>query len=201
MAKPNKDKLDTHYHGNVAPELKHAPWTLRVTEITDRPVPAVIVKQRILPEEREDTDNLVAPRSVLKERGLLYGPALARCLPVLRTIVGRVSDEAGIPLELHRYLQGQRITFRGNLPLDDEAGRKIALIAKLRERIGEMDRVELLARRVDTFSREESGYWFSRITHYGDAANRWALAGMKTMLAGHPKDKNIEAMLERLRDQ
>ena len=38
---------------------------------------------------------------------------------------------------------------RGNLPLDDEAGCKLALMFKLQERIKELDRVELLARRID----------------------------------------------------
>ncbi|MFO7839097.1 MAG: hypothetical protein R6X08_06340, partial [Desulfosalsimonadaceae bacterium] len=67
------------------------------------------------------------------------------------------------------------------------------------ERIRELDRIELIARRVDRFTREEAGYWHSRITTYGDAANRWAMAGMKIMLAGHPKDPNIEKMLSELR--
>ena len=62
-----------------------------------------------------------------------------------------------------------------------------------------MDRVELLARRVDRFTREEAAYWYSRITSFGDAANRWALAGMKVMLAGQPRDPNVGFMLEDLR--
>ena len=91
------------------------------------------------------------------------------------------------------------LTFRGNLPLDTEAGSKLALIFKLQERIQEMDRVELIARRVDRFTREEAGYWLSRITTYGDAANRWALAGMKLMLGGQPGDKSVAQMLDSLR--
>jgi len=96
-------------------------------------------------------------------------------------------------------MSGSRITFRGNLPLDDEAGWKIALIFKLQERIIELDRVELLARRVDRFTREEAGYWFSRITSFGPDANRWAISGMRIMLAGQSNDKAIETMLEQLR--
>ena len=61
------------------------------------------------------------------------------------------------------------------------------------------DRVELIARRVDRFTREEAAYWYSRITSFGDTANRWAAAGMKVMLAGQSRDPNVAIMLEDLR--
>lgn len=195
----NKNKQDIHYHQKVKPEIGDAPWVLRITEHKDKPVPVFLIKQRILPDQRTDTDAMVAPRSILKEKGLLYGPQQRRCLPVIKKILTRIKDRKGIPLELLQYLNGSRITFRGNLPLDDEAGYKLALLFKLQERIKELDRVELLARRVDRFTREEAGYWYSRITTYGDAANRWAMAGMKVILAGHPKDPNVESMLAGLR--
>jgi len=69
-----------------------------------------------------------------------------RCLPIIRTILSRVQDENHIPLELHRFLAGDRIEFRGNLPLDDEAGSKLVLLFKLQERMRDLDRVELIAR-------------------------------------------------------
>ncbi|MBW1989840.1 MAG: hypothetical protein JRI97_09875, partial [Deltaproteobacteria bacterium] len=78
-------------------------------------------------------------------------------------------------------------------------GFKLALIFKLRERIREMDRIELLARRIDRFTQEEAAYWYSRITSFGNEANRWAMAGMKVMLAGHAKDPAVETMLDKLR--
>ena len=183
----------------IAKDISKAPWILRVTEHKNRPVPVMIVKERILPDQRTDTDGLIAPRSILKERGVIYGQAQLRCLPVIRTILSRVCDRAGIPLELQQFLNGKRITFRGNLPLDEEAGAKLALIFKLQERITEMDRVELIARRVNRFTREEVSYWYSRITSFGKAANRWALSGMKVMLAGQPRDPHVETMLDELR--
>jgi hypothetical protein len=191
----------THYHQKVKSELAKAPWVLRFTEHKDKPTPVLIIKQRLLPDQRTDTDDLVAPRSVLKERGLLYGPQQRRCIPILRTIMARINNFKGIPLELQQYLNGSRITFRGNLPLDDEAGYKMALIFKLQERIKDLDRIELIARRVDRFTREEAAYWYSRITTYGDAANRWAAAGMKVMLAGNTKDPHVEKMLTDLRQR
>ena len=62
-----------------------------------------------------------------------------------------------------------------------------------------MDRVELIARRVDRFSREEAAYWLSRVTQYGKSANRWARAGMRLILGGQPGDKAVVKMLEQLR--
>ncbi len=196
-----KNSRQTHYHQKVKPELTRAPWVMRITEHKEKPAPVFIIKQRILPDQRTDTDDLVAPRSILKERGLLYGPQQRRCIPVLRTILTRINNFKGIPLELQQYVNGSRITFRGNLPLDDEAGYKMALIFKLQERIKDLDRVELIARRVDRFTREEAGYWYSRITTYGDAANRWAMAGMKIILSGNPKDPHVEKMLTDLRQR
>ena len=193
--------LDAHYHKNVKKQLRKARWVLRLTEHRDKPVPVFLMKQRILPDQRTDADDLVAPRSILLERGLLYGPSQLRCLPVIRTILTRVTDPAGIPLELNQFLSGKRISFRGNLPLDEEAGCKLALIFKLQERVKDLDRVELIARRVDRFTREEAAYWYSRITSFGEAANRWAMAGMKIMLSGLPKDPNIETMLDELRQR
>jgi len=198
-AKASPLSLDDHYQKYVKQELSGCPWVLRVTDHKNKPAPVFIVKQRLLPDEREDAGGLTAPRSVLKERGLLAGTSQRLCLPILRTILARVQNGAGIPLELHHYLEGTRIVFRGNLPLDEEAGYKLALVFKLQERIQHPDRIELLARRIDRFTREEVGYWFSRMTHFGDAANRWAAAGMKIMLAGQPGDPGIETLLNHLR--
>lgn len=200
--KAPKDKniqLQMYYDKKVCQEVSKAPWVLRITEHKDKPVPLFIIKQRIHPEQRTDLADLKAPRSILLERGLIYGPSQKRCIPVFKTILARVKNNRDIPMELQQFLNGSRIDFRGNLPLDDEAGYKMALIFKLQERIKEMDRVELIARRVDRFTMEEAGYWYSRMSSFGDAANRWAMAGMKIMLAGQPRDPNIEIMLGDLR--
>jgi len=197
--KKAKRELETHYIRLVKPEISAAPWVIRVTEHKDKPIPLFIIKERILPDQRTNAKNLIAPRSILKERGILYGRQQLRCLPVIRAVLVRVCNHAGIPLELHQFISNKRIVFRGNLPLDEEAGCKLALIFKLQERIKDMDRVELIARRVDRFTREEAAYWYSRISTFGDAANRWAVSGLKVMLAGHSKDPNIEPMLEVLR--
>ena len=193
--------IGLHYAQKVKSKLSKAPWILRITDHKDKASPVFIVKERIMPDQRTDTRDLKAIRSILKKRGIIYGQSQRRCLPVIRIILARINNHADIPLELQQYINKKRITFRGNLPLDSEAGYKLALIFKLQERLKEMDRVELIARRIDRFTMEEASYWYSRISNFSDAANRWAMAGMKTMLSGHPKDPNVEKMLEDFRQK
>lgn len=100
-----------------------------------------MVKERCLSEAQQG-NGAAFVRAALKERGLLYGQALRRSLPALREILSRVNDNAGIPLELHRFVGNGRLGFRGNLSLDEEAGAKLALIFKLQERLSDLDRVE-----------------------------------------------------------
>jgi len=191
--------LEYDLQKRIRPLAEHAPWVLRITDHKDKPAPVFIVKKRFLPNGDARADGKPSGSPYLKEQGLLYGQSLRRCLPVIRAIAGRVFDDAGVPLELHRFFSNGRITFRGNLPLDEEAGAKLSLIFKLQERMKDMDRVELIARRVERFSREEATYWLSRATQYGVEANRWALAGMRIMLGGQPEDKAVRHMLEKLR--
>jgi hypothetical protein len=140
-----------------------------------------------------------SPQGNLVELGRLDGAALRRCLPILRQIVGRVRNAHDIPLELQRYLTQEGFKLRLNLPLDEEAGAKLGLIFRLQGRVTDLDRVELMARRLARFTREEAVYWLSRTTSFGSDANRWAIAGLRVMLAGHVKDPAVERMLEQLR--
>ncbi len=199
MSYENQSKQDLEIQTKVKPLLPQAPWVLRFTEHCDKPAPVLIAKERITEEEEQEKENKTTGRSYLKERGYLHGQPLRRCLPVLRYIISEVANPAGIPLELQHVLNKGRITFRGNLPLDDSAGPKLALLFKLQERIRDMDRVELMAWRIQRFTREEAVYWLTRVTQYNQAASRWAQAGMRIMLGGQPGDRGIQQMLEQLR--
>ncbi len=190
---------ECHLLQRIGPLSGPYPWALRVTEHKDKPVPVLIVKELTAGAADAGQGALSRGQKVLRDRGFLYGPALRRCLPVIRLVAGNVTDGAGVPLDLPRFFPNGRIVFRGNLPLDEEAGAKLALLFKLQERVGDMDRVELMAWRVERFSREEAVYWLSRTRQFGEAANRWAQAGMRTMLGGQAGDKTVVAMLEKLR--
>lgn len=194
--KENKIQQDIQHR--ISPMLKKAPWLLRITVYQDKPVPVFVMKKRVSMDKEKQQDETF-DKTVLKDRGLLYGQPLRRCLPMIRHVIRNVCDHSGVPLELEQLLGNSRNTYRGNLPLDDEAGVKLALLFKLRERINDMDRVELIAWRIERFSYEEAAYWLSRATQYGNAANRWAQAGMRIMLGGQPGDKKIPNLLEQFR--
>jgi hypothetical protein len=197
--------LRTHYERRLAPRWRRAPYVLRVTEWKDLPVPVLVIKERQGGGPSEHPSQLSLPlngqqRSNLVERGHLAGEALRRCLPILRSIVGRVCDDAGVPAGVDRYLTQEGLRVRLSLPLDEEAGAKLALIFRLQERVTDVDRVELIARRVARFTREEAAYWLSRTTTFGPDANRWALSGLRIMLGGQANDPAVSRMLARLRD-
>ena len=177
---------------------QESPWILRITDHSDKPSPVFIVKERVF-ENGKQKEGIEAERSVLKERGLLYGQSLRRCLPIIENLLVSLTDSMGVPLELHQLINGNRIEFRGNMPLNEEVGAKLSLLFRLQERVKEMDRVELIALRIARLTREETLYWLSRATQYGDAGSRWAQAGMRIMLGGHPGDSAIPQMLEQLR--
>jgi len=205
MARKEIFNHQKHYFENLAPLLRKTPFVFRITSWKQVQGPVLVVKEyREFTEKTSDTQMLLdlpelAKRSRLVERGHLAGEALRRCLPTLRKIVERVSDKQGIPLELHRYLTQEGLKMKCTLPLDEEAGAKFALLFRLQERILDMDRVELIARRIARFTREEAAYWLSRITTFGADANRWAVAGLRIVLGGQPKDPGVERMLERMR--
>lgn len=205
MAKSEKLDLETHYEKHLASLWRRAPFALRITQWKDITGPVLVAKERIesgdgAGEAIDSTSTFGRQvRGSLVERGHLSGESQRRCLPVIRTLVERVNDDHGIPLELQRYLTKEGLRGQRTLPLDEEVGAKLCLLFKLQERINDMDRVELMARRIGRFTREEAGYWLSRISSYGEDANRWAISGLRLLIGGQPGDPAVSKMLERLR--
>lgn len=187
-ASSGQTELDNVYARKVQPHLAKMSWLLRVTDHSDKPSPVLVVKYR---RPIDDTGE----KTELVERGSIYGDSLRRCLPSIRNILSRVRDENDVHLDLHQFLGGKQISFRGNLPLNEQAGAKLGLLFKLQSRVKDMDRVELMALRVSKFTGEEASYWLSRISHFGTATNRWAEAGMRIMLGGQSGDPAIAEML------
>ena len=192
MAK--KISLTEQYERQLKPLVRGAPFVLRITEWKDQPVPVLVVKERVSREEAAKTKG-----EGLQERGHIKGEALRRLLPQLKKACAHVVDSAGIPTQVDRYLTQEGLRQRVTLPIDEEAGAKLALIFRLQERLPDVDRAELLARRVLLFSREEALYWFSRITDFGPDANRWAISGLRLMLGGQAGDAGVGRMLDKLR--
>lgn len=181
----NKQKLQ--------PLVNQAPWVLRFTDLKGKPSPVLIIKQRKI-------DELDNQKSKLVEVGEIYGDSLRRCQPVIRQILSHVRDQHDVHLELQQFLIGNSISFRGNLPLDEQAGMKLGLLFRLQQRVKDLHRVELMANRIHRFTKEEAGYWLSRLIHFGKASSRWASAGMRIMLGGTPGDADIKKMLQNMQD-
>lgn len=191
MAKPS---LNEQYERQLKGLVRTAPFVLRITEWKDQPAPVLVVKERVSREDGNQGKN-----EGLVERGHIKGEVLRRLLPLLKKACSQVVDSAGVPTQVERYLSQEGLRLRLTLPIDDEAGAKLALIFRLQERLPDADRVELIARRVLLFSREEALYWLSRITDFGPDANRWAISGLRLLLGGQPNDPGVQRMLESLR--
>jgi hypothetical protein len=189
-----KISLDEHYQQRLKPLVRSAPFVLRITEWKDQPAPVLVVKERTNQDEATR-----AKGEGLQERGHIKGEPLRRLLPLLKKACSHIVDSAGVPIQVDRFFTQEGLRQRITLPIDDEAGAKLALIFRLQERLPDVDRTELIARRVLLFSREEALYWFSRITDFGPDANRWAISGLRVLLGGQAGDAGVARMLEKLR--
>lgn len=186
--------LTEQYEVQLKGLVRTAPFVLRITEWKNQPAPVLVVKERV---SRDDSDK--GKSEGLAERGHIKGEVLRRLLPLLKMSCSHVVDASGVPTQVDRFLSQEGLRLRLTLPIDDEAGAKLALIFRLQERLPDADRVELISRRVLLFSREEALYWLSRITDFGPDANRWAISGLRLLLGGQPNDPGVVRMLDNLR--
>ncbi len=179
----------------IKPVLKTAPWILRVSEQKKITGPVLVVCERRATDEGSHR---------LYECGRIYGGSLRACRVPMRCIIREVLDSGGRPLNLDELLD-DRLAFRGQIPLDEMAGTKLALLFKLQSKVHSPERVELMAWRIERFSREETMYWLSKASIeslYGRRGVEWAKSGLRLMLAGQQKDiAQIRQMLDMLRKE
>ncbi|OXS16973.1 hypothetical protein CGX12_00720 [Zobellella denitrificans] len=199
MAKAKLALKDYYQEHQLERQARHSPFLLRFTQWAGYSGPVLVVKERIEPEARGEEVTIKRAKTV--ERGHLYGPALRQCLPVLKRMVDGVTDNSGIPLELTRFFTQEGLKLEQlNLPLDNEAGAKAALFFKLQTNVKDADRIELLGRRIDRFSREEAAYWLAKITTPDNDMRRFAIRGLRIFLCGDgSKDAGINRLLTKLR--
>ena len=184
----------------LAALARRSPWMLRLTRWADTPPPVLVVKERIAAEDREDLDGLTNPRAKAVERGSLYGEAVRASRPVLRRILEEVRDDTGIPLQLERLMTQQGLRADGlNLPLDETAGARLALFFQLQRRVADVNRIELIGRRVAMFSREEAVYWLANVTSADPTLRSWATSGLRIALCGEAGDERIARVLDKVR--
>ena len=175
-------------------------YTLRLTRQKKLTPPVMVIKERIAPEDRDDTEGLTKPRAKHVERGVLHGESVRACLPVLKRILEEVKDDQGIPLNLEKLMTPEGVKRTDlNLPLDEAAGARLALFFRLQTKVTDTDRIELIGRRVAMFSREEAIYWLANVATSDPALRSWATTGLRMMLCGEAGDKRSAGILQRLR--
>lgn len=190
------DALEKHYSDRIGSDWRKAPFVLRITEHRDIDGPVIVVKERL---ERDANEDEKGGRS-LEQRARLYNGPLKVSEGVIADIVRRVQDSGGVGYELERFLTPDAIRHPWTLPLDEEAGAKLAIMGKLQEKLrGQDDRLELIARRVAALSREEASYFFSWIFRQDADKNRWAVSGLRLLFGGQNKDSAIDAQLRSYR--
>ena len=178
--------------------LTTAPFILRITERKDFTGPLCEICER---NATNNTTPSGKQTTKLKELGRIYNGHLRVCLPAIRCIMSGMTDEQGVPMAMHLLLD-EKVTYRGRIPLDETAGGKLALLFRLHPLVRDDNRVELMAWRIERFSREETMYWLTKVSipTYGKRSVEWAKSGLRLMLAGQQKDtKEVISMLELLR--
>lgn len=171
---------------------RSSPYVLRLTERRAYTGVTLVVCERVA--TARGTTRLV-------EHGCIYGAALREGLAALREILATVTDASGTSLGLGE-LVGTDTAYRGNLPLNETAGLKLALYAKLHPQLRDAARIELMAWRIERLSREEARYYLVKVTvpSYGRRGIEWAKSGIRIILAGRPQDKPlIHGLIEQLR--
>lgn len=197
---PIDPKKDPEERRRLQELARRTPFVLRFTRHADLTPPVLQVKERIAPEERDDADQLRYPRAKTVERGQIHGDAVRACQPIIRRLLAGVRDDQGIPLALEKFITQEGLRYTDlNLPLDETAGAKLALFFRLQANMRDIERIELLGRRVALFSREESVYWLAHATAADPTLRSWALRGQRLMLCGEAGDERVNATLERIR--
>ena len=177
---------------DMQPVLKDAPWILRVSEQKKFTGPMLEIC------ERQNTDS---GKTKLKEYGRIYNGTLRTCKRAICYMLSQELDQVGRPAGLQELID-DKIEYRGHIPLHDEIGAKLALLFKLHPVVRSQDRIELMAWRIERFTREEALYWVAKVSIpvYGQRGIEWAKSGLRLMLAGQQKDEEaVRELLEQLR--
>lgn len=178
---------------NMKSMLKTAPWILRIAEQKKYTGPVLEICERRATE---------AGKTKLWEYGRIFNGNFRTCKVAIRYMMSQVTDNAGRPLGLQEFIDS-KVAYRGQIPLDEVTGAKLALLFKLHGQVRSPERIELMAWRIERFSREETMYWLSKVSvesFYGKRGIEWAKSGLRLMLAGQQKDgKEVQRLLEALR--
>lgn len=171
---------------NLNTMLDTSPWVIRIGEYNGSAV--LTVMERISGE--------------LMAHGSMTYYKARYCLDAIRTMLSIEIDTLGRPAKCQELLD-DAISYRGDIPLCEEVGGKLALLFILCPKGHDSQRIELLAWRIEKFTREEALYWLGRIMIpcYSTKSLSWSRDGLRTMLCGRGKgdEEVVNEMLETLR--
>lgn len=161
---------------------KHAPFGLLATRHSGLPAPVLLVKERLEIEGER--------RGKFADRDFqCYGEPMRRLLAegLLARMVTEVTDTDDVRLGLEHILRPRVLDAAAlplQIPLDEPSGTRLGLLFILQGKMRDKDRIELMARRIARFSREEAAYWYSRVTRLEPDLRSMAARGLKIMLCG-----------------
>lgn len=168
-------------------DMKAAPWLLQITQLDG------VISLSML-------ENV---NGTLKTQATTTYPQIRHCLRAIRLMVSMEIDASGRSREIQRLID-DRVSYRGDIPLCEETGAKLALLFILCP--DDALRAELLAWRINRFTREEAYYWLCRVTipccyAKNTKSLSWAREGLRTMLCGDGKEDEqlVCEMLDALR--
>ena len=160
---------------------KKSLWYLWVTKWKDYTGPVIVIKERTVDKEG---------RKITIDRGYMYNGKLRSCNDVISYVLSSVKGDNGDSLNL-QLLFDDKLEYRGEIPLDDVAGVKLALFFILQSTFNyDSKRIEVMGWRIVRFSFEEATYFLNKITLpiYGKKSMAWARMGLRIMLAGNAGD-------------
>jgi len=117
--------------------------------------------------------------------GMMDSAKYRACKQSLKHYLSRETDQAGIPLEYHSYITDAFPTFSITFPNDcSEACVKLALLFRLQKGVHDINKIVLMAQRIEKFTKEEAAYWLSKTLYDTEEHKKWAVKGLRIMLAG-----------------
>ncbi len=125
------------------------------------------------------------------------------CIFPLWDILKSEFDANGVPVDYTKIIN-EKMTYRGEQTLSEEAGQKLSLFFTLAHKSRLPSHcLELMCWRISRFTREEAGYWHAFVCfpeYYGSKRCRaWHIKGLRLMLAGEPRDsKDVYTIIGKL---
>jgi hypothetical protein len=106
------------------------------------------------------------------------------CKQHLKDILRTETDEKGVPLYYDRLITETFPSLDIQFPNESSSCVKLSLLFRLQKSMHDINKIVLMAQRIERFTREEAAYWLSKTLYDTEEHNRWAVKGLRIVLAG-----------------